>query len=395
MDREWSSQPLGPDQTGWDWFSLHLNSGEKLMLYRLRQQDGRNDLMGNWIAADGRSVEIASADNSITPTVCNRRRRPQGADRMARRHSRPRPCDRNHGAEREELDGHQLSLLGGPDQLCRQPRRIRISGDDRVLARGTSFRDGREGSRPGISRFRVRCFASPRNDVPEFRGTLAMYHFTALVTCLAILFYFFTGIQVSKARVGVRHQGAGDLGPSRFRAGVSRADEHAGMDADFPALALAVCDLHQRSLRGRAWPDLDRRPHSLPDRLFAGRRQTRPRVLRFRRLPPSSSGPARWARSCGGSFRGEGVRDSVGARSPDAAQRPLRCAADPGSMPTKWVPALRCTVEVTLHRGRDTVAAITSSAGTRYPSPTGTPCRPAPPRAACSSPRAFSTPTAS
>ena len=27
-----------------------------------------------------------------------------------------------------------------------------------------------------------------------------MYHFTALVTCLAILFYFFTTIQVSKAR---------------------------------------------------------------------------------------------------------------------------------------------------------------------------------------------------
>ena len=69
LDREWSSQPLAPDQTGWDWFSLHLNSGEKLMLYRLRQQDGRNDLFGNWIAPDGRSVEIASADNSITPTV--------------------------------------------------------------------------------------------------------------------------------------------------------------------------------------------------------------------------------------------------------------------------------------------------------------------------------------
>ena len=27
-----------------------------------------------------------------------------------------------------------------------------------------------------------------------------MFHLTALVTCLAILFYFFTGIQVSKAR---------------------------------------------------------------------------------------------------------------------------------------------------------------------------------------------------
>jgi glutathione S-transferase len=28
-----------------------------------------------------------------------------------------------------------------------------------------------------------------------------MFHYTALVTCLAILFYFFTSIQVSKARV--------------------------------------------------------------------------------------------------------------------------------------------------------------------------------------------------
>src|ERR1700680_5192661 len=27
-----------------------------------------------------------------------------------------------------------------------------------------------------------------------------MFHFTALVTCMAILFYFFTGVQVAKAR---------------------------------------------------------------------------------------------------------------------------------------------------------------------------------------------------
>ena len=38
------------------------------MLYRLRQKDGRNNLFGNFIAPDGRSVEIASADNSMTPT---------------------------------------------------------------------------------------------------------------------------------------------------------------------------------------------------------------------------------------------------------------------------------------------------------------------------------------
>jgi predicted secreted hydrolase len=69
MDREWSSQPLASDQTGWDWLSLHLTSGEKLMLYRLRQKDGHNDLYGNWIEPDGRSIEIASTDNSMTPTA--------------------------------------------------------------------------------------------------------------------------------------------------------------------------------------------------------------------------------------------------------------------------------------------------------------------------------------
>ena len=69
MDREWSSQPLASDQTGWDWCALHLNSGEKLMLYRLRQKDGRNDLFGNWIEPDGRSTEIASSDNRMTATM--------------------------------------------------------------------------------------------------------------------------------------------------------------------------------------------------------------------------------------------------------------------------------------------------------------------------------------
>jgi len=68
MDREWSSQPLAQDQSGWDWFSLHLNSGEKLMLYRLRERNGQSNLFGNFITPDGRSVEIAAADNSIIPT---------------------------------------------------------------------------------------------------------------------------------------------------------------------------------------------------------------------------------------------------------------------------------------------------------------------------------------
>ena len=36
LDREWSSQFLQPDQQGWDWFSLHLANGDKLMAFQLR-----------------------------------------------------------------------------------------------------------------------------------------------------------------------------------------------------------------------------------------------------------------------------------------------------------------------------------------------------------------------
>jgi predicted secreted hydrolase len=69
MDREWSSQPLASDQTGWDWFSLHLTSGEKLMLFRLRQTDGNNYASGNWILSDGKTEQIASADIDMVPKI--------------------------------------------------------------------------------------------------------------------------------------------------------------------------------------------------------------------------------------------------------------------------------------------------------------------------------------
>jgi predicted secreted hydrolase len=69
MDREYSSQPLASDQTGWDWFSLHLSSGEKLMLFRLRQSSGANYFSGNWITPDGRSEQIASSAIAMTPTA--------------------------------------------------------------------------------------------------------------------------------------------------------------------------------------------------------------------------------------------------------------------------------------------------------------------------------------
>ena len=69
MDREWSSQPLASDQTGWDWFSLHLDQGEKVMLFRLRQADSTAYLAGNWIGIDGRSSPIPAASITMTPTA--------------------------------------------------------------------------------------------------------------------------------------------------------------------------------------------------------------------------------------------------------------------------------------------------------------------------------------
>jgi predicted secreted hydrolase len=58
LDREWSSQPLAPDQTGWDWFSLSFDSGEKLMGFVLRDAGG-GFTSGTWIAADGTAFPLA------------------------------------------------------------------------------------------------------------------------------------------------------------------------------------------------------------------------------------------------------------------------------------------------------------------------------------------------
>lgn len=67
MDREWSSQPLAADQKGWDWFSLHLASGEKLMLFRLRGAAGGVFQAGTWIRQDGTPETLANDDIALVP----------------------------------------------------------------------------------------------------------------------------------------------------------------------------------------------------------------------------------------------------------------------------------------------------------------------------------------
>ena len=62
LDREWSSQALAQNQKGWDWFSLHLGDGNKLMVYQLRHDTGDNWISGSWISAEGEVTPLGKGD---------------------------------------------------------------------------------------------------------------------------------------------------------------------------------------------------------------------------------------------------------------------------------------------------------------------------------------------
>jgi predicted secreted hydrolase len=66
LDHEWSSQPLAKDQTGWDWFSLHFDGGEKLMGFRLRDA-GLGFTSATWISADGKPEPQSPGSLKVTP----------------------------------------------------------------------------------------------------------------------------------------------------------------------------------------------------------------------------------------------------------------------------------------------------------------------------------------
>ena len=69
LDREWGSQLLSADQSGWDWFSLHLDDGRKLMAYRLRAggKDGGDYYFAHLIGADGRTLQKGPDTVTLTP----------------------------------------------------------------------------------------------------------------------------------------------------------------------------------------------------------------------------------------------------------------------------------------------------------------------------------------
>ncbi|MBO9551020.1 lipocalin-like domain-containing protein [Pseudomonas sp.] len=67
LDREWSSQPLAAGQSGWDWFSLHLGSGAKLMLFQVREDQGQPYRAGTWVGPDRQVRALQGAEVELTP----------------------------------------------------------------------------------------------------------------------------------------------------------------------------------------------------------------------------------------------------------------------------------------------------------------------------------------
>jgi predicted secreted hydrolase len=67
MDHEFSTDSLAPNQVGWDWFSLQLDNGEDVMLYRMRRTDGSSDPHsgGTWVGPRGETTALTLRDYQI------------------------------------------------------------------------------------------------------------------------------------------------------------------------------------------------------------------------------------------------------------------------------------------------------------------------------------------
>ena len=121
LDREYSSQPLAEDQDGWDWMSLHFDSGDKLMGFALRQSDGSVYTSASWIEPDGTLTAYEDGALTLTPLE------------TARVAGRDVPVHWRVELPARDLDA--LCILGGPGDGQRNSCRARLSGNDGLSGR--------------------------------------------------------------------------------------------------------------------------------------------------------------------------------------------------------------------------------------------------------------------
>ena len=70
MDHEFSTAPLEPGLVGWDWFSLQLSDNTEIMIYLLRQKDGKLNpaSSGTYILSNGKTRHLLGHDIEVTVT---------------------------------------------------------------------------------------------------------------------------------------------------------------------------------------------------------------------------------------------------------------------------------------------------------------------------------------
>ncbi len=70
FDHEWATNQLAADQAGWDWFSIQLDDGTELMLYRLRKKDGSIDpaSSGTFVDPAGGTRHLGEKQMQVTAT---------------------------------------------------------------------------------------------------------------------------------------------------------------------------------------------------------------------------------------------------------------------------------------------------------------------------------------
>ncbi|RDV29220.1 carotenoid 1,2-hydratase [Alteromonas aestuariivivens] len=66
-DHEWTSHLMQAGANGWDWFSLHLDNGAKLMAFRMRMDDTNAHLSGTLITPDGTVLKLDQQSLQLTP----------------------------------------------------------------------------------------------------------------------------------------------------------------------------------------------------------------------------------------------------------------------------------------------------------------------------------------
>ena len=67
FDQEWTSQLLDTETQGWDWLSLHLDDGNKIMAFRMRLKNQDDYVTGSYITSTGEQITLQPGDLTLQP----------------------------------------------------------------------------------------------------------------------------------------------------------------------------------------------------------------------------------------------------------------------------------------------------------------------------------------